>query len=79
MTVNGKVALNPYISDINYMDLVSVGDEVVANAEGSQFDITEGKEYNLLGHGGDCILIIDDTGNKEWYSVDYFHSKSQII
>lgn len=74
MIVNGKVALNPYTTDIEYMDLVSIGDLIIANAAGSEFNLTEGKEYKLLKYNGDCVLVVDDTNNKEWYSVDYFHS-----
>ena len=75
MIVNGKVALNPYTTDIEYMDLVSIGDLIIANEAGSEFNLTKGKEYKLLDYNGDCILVKDDTGNKEWYTVDYFHSK----
>ena len=47
MIVNGKVALNPYTTDIEYMDLVSIGDMIVANEHGAQFNVTENKEYRL--------------------------------
>ena len=40
MIVNGKVALNPYTTDIEHMDLVSIGDMIVANEDGAQFDVT---------------------------------------
>ena len=75
MVVNGKVVLNPYTTDIEYMDLVSIGDMIVTNEEGAQFDVTENKEYRLLAYCGNLVKIIDDTGKEEWYSVDYFHSK----
>lgn len=75
MTVNGKVALNPYTTDIECMDLVSIGDMIVANEEGAQFDVTENKEYRLLAYCGNCVKIVDDTGKEKWYSVDWFHGK----
>ena len=75
MVVNGKVALNPYTTDIECMDLVSIGDMIVANADGSQFDVTENKEYLLLAYSGDCVKIVDDTGKEGWHSVDWFHGK----
>ena len=75
MIVNGKVALNPYTTDIEHMDLVSIGDMIVANEDGAQFDVTQNKEYRLLAYFGGCVKIIDDTGKEDWYSVDYFHSK----
>lgn len=40
MVVNGKIALNPYETDIAWMDLVSVGDMIVANSHGAQFNLT---------------------------------------
>ena len=75
MIVNGMVALNPYTTDIEYMDLVSIGDLIIANEAGSEFNLTRGKEYKLLDYIGSCILVKDDMGDEEWYSVDYFHSK----
>ena len=75
MVVNGKVALNPYTTDIECMDLVSIGDMIVANEEGAQFDVTENKEYRLLAYCGNCVKIVDDSGKEEWYSVDWFHGK----
>ena len=75
MVVNGKVALNPYTTDIEFMDLVSIGDMIIANEEGAQYDVTENKEYRLLAYSGDCVKIVDDTGKEKWYSVDWFHGK----
>ena len=75
MVVNGKVALNPYERDIEFVDLVSIGDMIVANEYGAQFNVTENKEYRLLAYSGNCVKIIDDTGKEDWYSVDYFHRK----
>ena len=63
MIVNGKVALNPYTTDIEYMDLVSIGDLIIANEFGSEFNLTKDKEYKLLDYNGDCILVKDDTGD----------------
>lgn len=74
MIVNGKVALNPYTTDIEDMDLVSIGDSIIANEAGSEFNLTKDKEYKLLDYNGDCVLVVNDTGNKEWYSVDYFYA-----
>lgn len=51
MVVNEKIALNPYETDIDWMDLVSIGDMIVCNSHGAQFNLTEGKQYNLLGYG----------------------------
>lgn len=49
-----------------------VGDAVVSIV--SDFNLTEGKEYTILGRDAfpDCFFIINDLGEKEAYSEDYF-------
>lgn len=75
MVVNGKIALNPYTTDITYMDLVSIGDKVVANESVEEYQFTTGRNYEILSHDGHDIKVMDDNGDEVWVSVDYFHSK----
>lgn len=72
MIIDGKIVLNPYVTDLDFMELVDIGDMIVANAYGEEFKLTCGKEYELLGYDGDCIMVKNDLGNREYYSVDYF-------
>lgn len=72
MTVNGRIALNPYETDINYMELVNIGDDIEANEQGEEFNLTSGKKYKLLGYDGECVKIKNDLGIEDYYSVDYF-------
>ena len=73
MIIDGKFPLNPYTKDIDFMELVDIGDMVVATEHGTEFNLTENKHYKILGYSGDCIYICNDLGIREWYSVDYFH------
>lgn len=73
MIINGKITLNPYTTDIEFMELVNIGDIIVANAPGEEFNLTCGKEYELLEYDRDCIMVKNDLGNIEYYSVDYFN------
>lgn len=52
-----------------------VDDTVVAKI--TDFGITKGREYKILGEGGfiDCFKIKDDTGNIEEYTDEYFEMK----
>lgn len=72
MIINGRIALNPYTTDIEFMELVNIGDMIVANAHGEEFNLTCDKKYELLKYDGDCIMVENDLGNREYYSVDYF-------
>jgi hypothetical protein len=49
-----------------------VGSTVVARE--TDFDITEGKKYEVIGRGifYDCLIIVNDAGKNEEYSQDYF-------
>lgn len=73
MMINDKIALNPYETDIDFMELVSIGDMISANMHGAEYNLTEGRKYRLLAYDGDCIQIENDLGEKDWYSVDYFN------
>lgn len=72
MEVDGRFALNPHDIDIDSLDLVSIGDMIICNSDGAQFNLTEGKEYKLLGYGGGLVKVKNDLGIEDWYSVDYF-------
>lgn len=73
MIINGKIALNPYVTDIDWMDLVAIGELVEANEHGEEFGLTSRKKYKMLDYSyDDCILVKNDAGKEEWYSVDYF-------
>lgn len=54
------------------VQLWKVGSTVVAKETG--FDITEGKKYEVIGRGRfyDCLIIVNDEGEQEEYSQDYF-------
>lgn len=52
--------------------LLSIGDTIVSNI--TDFNITEGKWYTVKGYGrlADNVLILNDLGKIEEYSLDYF-------
>lgn len=72
MIIDGKIVLNPYTTDLDFLKLVDIGDMIVSAVDGEEYNLTSGKEYELLGHDGDCIMVKNDLGNREYYSVDYF-------
>ena len=72
MIVNGKIALNPYETDIRFMELVDIGDDIVANEHGEEFNLSPGSKYKLLGCDGDCVKVENDLGIENFYAVDYF-------
>lgn len=52
--------------------VVTYGESVTANAFSTEFNLTEDKEYIVVGFDGDCIQVENDLGIKDWYSPDYF-------
>lgn len=51
---------------------VHIGKIVTSNNRGEQFNLTDGKQYVVIGFDGDCMKIKNDTGKEEWYSLEYF-------
>lgn len=51
---------------------IKTGDIVTANRGATDYNLTENKQYQVLDFDGDCILIMTDTGETEWFSRDYF-------
>lgn len=52
--------------------MVTFGEPVTANAFAEAYNLTSDKEYIVKGYDGDCIMIQNDIGEDEWYSLDYF-------
>lgn len=52
--------------------LIRIGQKIRANI--TDFNITKGKIYKIKGIGecANCIYIVNDLGQIEEYSVDYF-------
>ena len=57
---------------------VAIGEIVTATQFAADFDLTEDKEYKVLDYDGDCILIKDDLGVENWYSLEYFKEFSGL-
>lgn len=69
-----KVLLNkfddPRVSECIWVDK---GAKVRGRCNAEEFHITEGKLYKVLGTNCiDCILIENDIGEIDMYSVEYF-------
>lgn len=66
---------NPRISECIWIDK---GDKVRGRCNGEEFYITEGKSYEVLDTNGiDCVLVENDIGEKDFYSVEYFNGISK--
>lgn len=52
--------------------VVNLGEPVTATTFAEEFNLTADKEYKVLGYDGECLLIRNDVGAEEWYSIDYF-------
>lgn len=52
--------------------VVEIGQPVTANKYAEDFNLTEGRQYTVLGYDGD-ILVKNDLGKEEFYSKDYFY------
>ena len=52
--------------------VVEIGQPVTANERAEDFNLTEGRQYTVLGYDGD-ILVKNDLGKEEFYSKDYFY------
>lgn len=52
--------------------VVKIGQPVTANERAEDFNLTEGRQYTVLGYDGD-ILVKNDLGKEEFYSKDYFY------
>lgn len=52
--------------------VVEIGQPVTANERAEEFNLTEGRQYTVLGYDGD-ILVKNDLGNEEFYSKEYFY------
>lgn len=52
--------------------VVEIGHPVTANERAEDFNLTEGRQYTVLGYDGD-ILVKNDLGKEEFYSKDYFY------
>ena len=62
---------NPHLKEV---EKVFVGDEVIANI--SEFNITKGKAYKIVGIDDDAeITIENDKGIQDVYTVEYFDLK----
>lgn len=62
---------NPRISECIW---VGDGDVVKGRCNAEEFNITEGKEYVVIGINDiDCIYIMNDVGEIDLYSVEYFY------
>lgn len=62
--------------DLNYF--IKEGDLIIANEDGSEFDLTKGRIYKAVSNQGvgtftDCVFVIDDNGNKTDYCTAYFY------
>lgn len=51
---------------------VHIGKTVTSNNRGEQFNLTDEKQYVVIGFDGDCIKIKNDVDKEEWYSLEYF-------
>lgn len=51
---------------------IKTGDIITANRDATDYNLTENKQYQVLDFDGDCILVMTDTGETEWFSRDYF-------
>jgi hypothetical protein len=73
-----KVLLNKF-DDPNVSECIWIdeGDIVIGRCNGEEFHITEGKLYKVLDTNCiDCILIENDIGETDMYSVEYFSGSS---
>ena len=52
--------------------VVKIGQPITANERAEEFNLTEGRQYTVLGYDGD-ILVKNDLGNEEFYSKEYFY------
>lgn len=53
-------------------EYVKTGETVNANEHGVEFNLTEGKEYEVLEHLGFYYKIVNDLGVEDTYSYEYF-------
>lgn len=58
---------------------VCIGKPVTSNNRGEQFNLTDGKQYIVIGFDGDCIKIKNDIGKEEWYSLEYFYEFEELF
>ena len=58
--------------------IIKVGLPVTANKRAEQFNLTDDKKYTVIGYDGECILIENDLGNKEYYSKEYFYEYEDL-
>lgn len=70
-----RVLLNkfddPRISECIWVDKGSI---IKGRCNGEEFYITEGNEYEVLDTNGiDCVLVKNDIGEIDMYSVEYFN------
>lgn len=58
---------------------VHIGKTVTSNNRGEQFNLTDGKQYVVIGFDGDCIKIKNDVDKEEWYSLEYFYEFEELF
>lgn len=64
---------------ITETEIITVEEYEEATEHASEFNLTAGKKYKVLGFDGDCIKVKNDLGNEEWYSTDYFVRKQEEL
>lgn len=57
--------------------VVYLGEPVTATPFAEEFNLTADNEYKVLGYDGECLLIKNDVGAEEWYSMDYFREYAE--
>lgn len=63
---------------IKNVAVVKIGCPVTATKHAEEFNLTEGRKYTVLGFDGD-ILVENDLGKKEYYSMEYFDEFSELF
>lgn len=66
---NGK---GKYMNGVVKEIVVTLGEPVTANSYGEEYDLTPDKKYIVKKYDGDCIMVQNNKGEDEWYSLDYF-------
>ena len=49
------------------------GNIVKATQFGTEFNLTEDREYKILDYCCNMVLVRNDSEDEEWYTVEYFY------
>ncbi len=57
--------------------VITQGEYVTATTHAEEFHLTPGQQYKVLGYNGD-ILVKNDLGKEEYYSLEYFEEYQEM-